>query len=133
MKFNWKVINDLFPNELLEKIEAEREKTPLLYGWPSCPGDPYGHWNHSFAGTGRWNEAECSHLLPPLLRECWELLREGAMALNPVLLRCYLNGYTYGTEGYVHTDSDQTDCTTMVVYLCNAWHPDWAGETVLFD
>jgi hypothetical protein len=49
---------------------------------------------------------------------------------NHALIRCYVNGYTYGTDGYFHTDSSREDETTVVVYINENWDIDWAGETV---
>jgi hypothetical protein len=49
------------------------------------------------------------------------------------LVRCYANGYTYGTDGYFHTDSDRDGDLTVIIYICDEWPMDWAGETVCTD
>ena len=36
------------------------------------------------------------------LKRAWEFLRDTQLP-NDVLIRCYLNGYTYGTDGYFHS------------------------------
>jgi hypothetical protein len=45
----------------------------------------------------------------------------------------YLNGYTYGTDGYFHADSLRPDEHTTILYVNDYWEPDWAGETVFLD
>jgi hypothetical protein len=130
---SWKVCDSILPPLLLEKVETKINSSQYSYGWVSLPGDPHGHWHHEFTNTGRFNEAECSHLLTGPVSECWDFLRAGYLSRYPVLLRCYLNGYTYGTDGYAHTDSDHSDCATMVFYNCKEWYRDWGGETVLFN
>src|SRR5258707_1275606 len=58
----------------------------------------------------------------------------GSPALKKsVLIRCYLNGYTYGTDGYFHSDSNRADEHTVIVFMNDEWEPDWAGETVFLD
>lgn len=69
--------------------------------------------------------------LGPLLC-AWEFLRDTQLA-NDVLIRCYLNGYTYGTDSYFHFDSQRPDEHTTIVYMNDYWDPDWAGETVFLD
>ena len=48
---------------------------------------------------------------------------------DSALVRCHLNGYTYGTDGYFHTDSQRSDEHTTILYMVDHWQPDWAGET----
>jgi hypothetical protein len=57
------------------------------------------------------------------------------------LLRVYINAYTFGTDGYAHTDDIWISkkfgadalSETIIVYLNEQWDIDWAGETVVFD
>jgi hypothetical protein len=44
-----------------------------------------------------------------------------------------MNAYTYGTEGYFHTDSARDDDRTAIIYMVDQWDPDWAGETAFLD
>jgi hypothetical protein len=52
-------------------------------------------------------------------------------------MRSYFNGYTYGTEGYLHRDQnlpvDNYAQETILVYCNSEWKPDWAGETQFFS
>ena len=55
------------------------------------------------------------------------------------LLKAYVNGYTYGTDAYLHRDDSwitkqygkNSVSETIIVYLNENWNPDWAGETVI--
>jgi SM-20-related protein len=49
------------------------------------------------------------------------------------LIRCYANGHTYGSDGTLHTDSTRPGTYTCVYYPHQMWHPNWGGETVLFN
>jgi hypothetical protein len=59
--------------------------------------------------------------------DAWDLIRN--KHTGPALVRCYANGYQYGTDGYFHTDSVRADEQTVIIYICDKWEPDWAGET----
>jgi hypothetical protein len=132
------VLDDFLPRagyyELADLISNE----PLVYGSRSNPTtDPHGHWTRGFAQAGLMNLADVSSdlglddRLGPLMR-AWEFLRDTQLA-NDVLIRCYLNGYTYGTDSYFHVDSQRPDEHTTIVYITDYWDPDWAGETVFLD
>lgn len=59
------------------------------------------------------------------------LLPEGSRVYD-----CYINGNTYGTEGYPHIEvfGRRRDWQyTALIYCSRAWKPEWAGETVFFD
>jgi hypothetical protein len=62
----------------------------------------------------------------------WEFLRDTRLE-SDLLIRCYLNGYTFGTDGYFHADSERPDEHTTILYMNDHWDPDWAGETVFLD
>src|SRR5262249_28305801 len=66
------------------------------------------------------------------LSAAWKTLRDRHL-WDGVLIRCYLNGYTYGTEGYFHTDSARSTDRTSVIYVVDEWEPDWAGELAFLD
>jgi Rps23 Pro-64 3,4-dihydroxylase Tpa1-like proline 4-hydroxylase len=48
-------------------------------------------------------------------------------------IRAYANAYTFGTEGYIHTDSTIATDMTYLIYLNEEWDRDWAGETLFFN
>jgi hypothetical protein len=46
---------------------------------------------------------------------------------------CYINGLTFGTEAYPHTDFGEKGNVSVIIYLCESWNSYWAGETAFFD
>lgn len=115
------------------------------FGWKSDPkADPYAFWHKHFAGSvhpdhflkeghGRqYDSAEELQRNAPLIHEMWEHLRETTLS-GHVLIRCYANGHTFGSDGSVHTDLLVEHSFTSVYYPHQRWEPNWGGETVLFD
>ena len=107
------------------------------YGWPQGTSDPYSHWNIDFLESGLHNQKNLERKLRETagfepLAGIWDSLQAGPL-YGHHLVRCYANAHTYGVEGYIHTDSKQTDNYTAVVYLNPVWKPEWGGELVLFD
>lgn len=132
------VLDDFLPAAGYYELADLMSKEPLVYGSRSnSRTDPHGHWSRGFVDGGLMNLADLSSdlgredRLAPLAR-AWEFLRDTHFA-NDVLIRCYLNGYTYGTDSYFHFDSQRPDEHTTVVYMNDYWEPDWAGETVFLD
>jgi hypothetical protein len=90
-----------------------------------------------FVTDTSYNLADVSHELEKnpryaVLNEAWNFLRNNHLE-DGRLIRCYLNGYTYGVDGYFHSDSQRADEHTAIVYMNDEWEPDWAGETVFLD
>jgi len=129
------VLDDFLPwstyNTLAELVSRE----PLVYGSRSSfKADPHGHWSREFVAGGPHNLADVSDSLEAdeavaPVHAAWKFLRD-TRPTSSVLIRCYLNGYTYGTDGYFHTDSGRADEHTAILYVNDYWEPDWAGETV---
>jgi 2OG-Fe(II) oxygenase superfamily len=132
--------------ELLDGINTKYIKTGLAYGWPSNTDKKYdqGHWNKEILVNSTVYPFDMS-MLPQIdrhteVKKLWEIIKERA-GLDRALLRVYVNGYTYGTDGYAHIDDvwikkkfgEDALSETTVVYLNENWHVDWGGETVMFD
>lgn len=49
-----------------------------------------------------------------------------------VYTRIYLNGHTFGQQGYFHTDDDDLEGRTLLIYCNNSWKVEYCGATV-FD
>jgi Rps23 Pro-64 3,4-dihydroxylase Tpa1-like proline 4-hydroxylase len=132
------VIDDFLPSDLYEDLARLIAKEPMEYGSRSnSKTDPHGHWTRQFIAAGRYNLADFSDLLESeerlgAVNAAWKFLRDSQLT-DSVLIRCYLNGYTYGTDGYFHTDSRRADEHTVVLYMNDQWDPDWAGETTFLD
>jgi SM-20-related protein len=133
-----RVFENFLPARAYDSLAAFVSSEPMAYGSRSnFKTDPHGHWSRAFVAAGRHNLADVAPLLEQRedfapLRSAWHFLRDNHLA-NSVLIRCYLNGYTYGTDGYFHADSERLDETTTIVYLTDHWEPDWAGETAFLD
>ncbi|HKD44692.1 MAG TPA: 2OG-Fe(II) oxygenase [Candidatus Angelobacter sp.] len=107
---------------------------PWSYGSKSNgETDPHGHWSYKPFHDDR---ANLSNLLPikgvPAFDIVWQAISssEVVRAHQAVPIRVYANGYTYGTDGYFHTDSSRSDEMTYMLYAVPKWDRDWAGETV---
>lgn len=121
----------------------------FAYGWKSDSTnvDDPGHWNKLIVGKRKASEdsVDVRNNKEFVDSEIYHVWQDIVCALgNRNLLRCYFNGYTYGTEGYIHKDSiptlknyngQQWKQETILIY-CNPedqWDSNWAGETVFFD
>lgn len=114
----------------------------LTYGWPSSTKDyDYGHWNKMVL-KGSKHYIIDNTILPfikkhPEVEMMWNLIQPKIGRRK--LLRVYVNGYTYGTDAYLHRDDTwiaekyNALSETIIVYLNDDWNPDWAGETVIMD
>lgn len=129
------VLDDFLPRPTYDSLAQFISTQPLVYGSRSnFKTDPHGHWSRDFVAAGPHNLADVAHLLgaddtvAPLYA-AWKFLQDNHFP-DGVLVRCYLNGYTYGTDGYLHTDSQRPDEHTTILYINDYWEPDWAGETV---
>ena len=115
----------------------------MRYGWKANSRASYdqGHWNrrilNDFKGWDYDHGAMPMINHHPEVKILWEGIQQ---ALGPrTLVRVYVNGYTYGTDGYIHTDDIETKrkygdtaiSETVIVYLNKEWNIDWSGETIV--
>src|SRR5262249_31001180 len=132
------VLDDFLPPDIYNKLARFVINEGMSYGMRSnSRTDPHGHWSRRFVTAGRSNLADVSYLLDGVeefaaINAAWAFIKQTRLN-DGVLLRCYLNGYTYGTDGYFHSDSDRPDEHTAIVFMNERWDPDWAGETVFLD
>jgi hypothetical protein len=129
------VLDDFLPPQAYEALARFIAKESLVYGSRSnFKTDPHGHWSRDFAAAGPYNLADVEPVIDAdraidPIKATWAFLRNTNLT-GGVLIRCYLNGYTYGTDGYFHTDSLRRDEHTTILFMNDYWEPDWAGETV---
>ena len=124
-----RVIDNFFPESILGQLDLYLLQMPMRYGWKANnTSDFHGHWNVDFTGHGHNNLADVSSMLTGPLRSAWYWINDEYLPLNR-LIRCYMNGHTYGVDGYYHVDSERYAEDTVVVYLNDNWNPDWGGET----
>lgn len=138
MDDNILVLDDFLPTDAYENLARLVSNEPMA-NWSRCNTgtDPVGRWSRNFAPAGKHNLADVAYVLEETagfhaLHLAWQRLSDAYLRDN-VLIRCYLSGYMYGTDGYVHTHSRHVDEYTALVYMNDNWEPDWAGETVFLD
>jgi hypothetical protein len=129
-----KSYENFFPEEMFKKFIEQYKNVPMRYGWmANNKTDPHGHWNFSIYNSGGHNLADITDKIGNgVVKEMWDHFKE-KIGEDLILLRCYINGHTYGVDGYLHTDSDREDETTTVLYMNEEWFPNWAGETIFMD
>jgi SM-20-related protein len=109
------------------------------YGWRSDPRrNRFAYWHVHFAGGHGGSRRGCERELAafPALRpihRLWQRLSKSVLrGHEPV--RVYANAHTYGVEGYVHVDNDDTENYFSTIYYAHErWNRNWAGETVFYS
>lgn len=130
------VIENFLDENIFNSLLSLSEKGSYTSGWKSAKkNDPHGHWNINFAKipSGAANLADISYSLPEMPKNAWNWIKEKYGLEDVKLLRCYINAHTYGVDGYTHKDSSRDDEWTIVIYLIDKWHVDWAGETIIVE
>jgi hypothetical protein len=129
---NIEKFDNILIEDNLKQIEHDIARKGYTFGWPSNKQDEFGHWNCMFAGQDPDNRQSIEQQLTPPLKQLWTTIKQTVLP-GYTAIRAYSNAYTYGTEGYVHTDSDVDTDRTVLIYLNKEWDRDWAGETVFFN
>jgi len=129
------VIDNFLPEANYKTLREFIQAQPMKYGAKSnSQTDPHGHWSWKPVHDNQQNLANLVGDLPSPLRGIWDFVHVTKLNFPngspPAVIRCYANGYTYGTDGYFHVDSQRSDEQTIIIYICDKWEPDWAGETV---
>jgi len=139
------VVDDCLAAAELEALQGFVLRAPWHYGWKSdAKRDLYSYWHIHLAGslqgpdlddpdTVRYCDdqlAAAPHFAP--VWALWLAVRAKYLPRHRVI-RAYLNGHTYGTEGSIHVDTRYPDQFTVMLYAHPAWSADWAGETLFFD
>lgn len=136
-----RVLDDWMSPKLHTALIGFFQEPIWFYGWKSNTNKtlaPNGHWNVFFAGSLKnENAGSCEQELSDNeffqpITELWQQLKAGPLkGHEPV--RVYANAHTYGTDGYVHTDSEELNYYSTVCYMHQEWHHDWAGDLVFFN
>ena len=108
-------------------------KANWTYGWPSNKDYGFGHWNVDFTQTGKNNPTDVTSRVPAELSPIWQKVNETFFNGQAKLTRCYANRHTFGTEGYIHTDTEREEDQTCVVYMDPEWDVAWGGETSFYS
>lgn len=127
------VKDNVLDKSQLDNILYFINKANWSYGWPSNKDMPYGHWNVDFTKSTKSNPTDVTPRLPPVIMPLWLEVNKVFFGGQARLTRCYANRHTFGTEGYIHTDTEREEDQTCVVYLDKDWDPNWGGETTFYS
>jgi SM-20-related protein len=127
---------ELHDDVLPEALQTRMQEYLLNAAWQfgslsSGNSKAYPYWYRNFGGFNTGNADDCAAEVAkdaPIIADVWEHL--ASVATGQKLIRCYANGYPYGTEGHPHIDSNNPDDRTVMVYANHVWDCSWAGETV---
>jgi len=139
------VVDNLLAEPRRKQIADFLNQGGWRFGWKSnAKTDNFSFWHKHFAGSfytdhydknGQGRQYDCAdelHRKVPLLHGLWLDLEKGPLA-GHTLVRCYANGFPFGSEGSIHTDALSKQSFTSVYYPHDQWHPNWGGETVFFN
>lgn len=120
-----------------------------IYKFLMEPGWGFGAFSHNSPGAPRYwfkhfagyfsdgedrdvniIETELASVRP--IQNLWRRLKQDQLS-GHTLMRCYANGYPYGTEGGVHKDSLDPTHFTAIYYPHSNWSPNFGGETLFFN
>ena len=137
-----RVVDNGLPNNILNDI-IQKYQYSFSYGWKAKTGDSedQGHWNVPICNQ---NPKSLEDLSSTLYEKCdivyilWAYLKNCFIG-ERFLSRVYINGYTYGTDGYIHRDDRFYDelgneshySESIIIYLNKEWKMDWGGETII--
>ena len=127
------VQDNMLNKEVLDACNVVLDASNWSYGWHSNVNIKFGHWNVDITKTDKNNPTDVSNRLPEPFDEVWYEINEKIFQDKAILTRCYANRHTFGTEGYIHTDTERLEDFTVVVYMNDYWEADYGGETVFYD
>lgn len=118
----------------------------MRYGWKSNPRKEYdyGHWHDMILPNSKaigYDHNELPYIQDhPMIQQLWDEIQN--QIGDRVLVRAYVNGYTFGTDAYYHQDdlwikdefgADSVSETILIYMNEEDWDPDWGGETSFID
>jgi SM-20-related protein len=124
---------NLISHELLQKATIWLDNARWSFGWQSNKDIPYGHWNVDIAKTPKENTTDIKDKIPQEFKDIWKEINKEVFNNQAALIRCYANRHTFGTEGFIHTDTTREQDHTVVIYLNEDWHANWGGETTFYN
>ena len=129
--------DDLLPAPMFEQLLSAAARIRWRFGHTNSGNTATRYWHHEVGSGGKRNVEDVSanvrqHPLR-IFSHYQDWLRNTLVPADTKILRYYLNGHTYGTDGWPHTDTERSDELTAVLYLVPTWKPEWCGETVVFN
>jgi SM-20-related protein len=150
MTIETKVIDGFFADQaqlLPAIVDRYVNRRGMKYGWQAINrGFDQGHWNVPISLGSSFIPADIS-AFPwfeqnnPEVAWLWKKINQTipSQTGHPrTLVRAYINGYTFGTDGYAHRDDPWikdkhgVESETFIIYLNDRWDKNWAGETVVY-
>jgi len=146
----YKTIDNFIDQNNVNYIRNKYPLQGMKYGWKANHSvDPHGHWNYRPDERSTLIVKHLPYDISKLsyyrdiysdLFDIWENIKPHLPdGDNTGVNRIYFNGYTYGTDGYIHRDDPwitRQYCEpseTCMVYLNTKWNYQWGGETVLIN
>lgn len=126
------MIDNFLSMKELENLEKLCNEKGYTYGWKANTNVNSFHWNIKFGGSDQHDRLDITvekEDVPELIWKIWTRINRNS---DLRLIRAYVNGYTFGTEGAIHIDSPLPEYKTHMMYINTEWKPEWAGETVFF-
>jgi SM-20-related protein len=123
----------IIDRENLQICNAWLDKANWSYGWHSNKNIPFGHWNVDITKSPVGNTTDLTSRLPKEFKAVWNDINKEFFKDKAVLVRCYSNKQTFGTEGFIHTDTKREQDQTVIVYMNEEWEADWGGETTFYN
>jgi SM-20-related protein len=131
------IFDDALPQDLYKELLLAKRRVGWQWGWNTPSNSDSRYWHHEVGRGRKANTEDVSHFVRqhPIAAYAryMDWLRTHLVPADTKVLRFYLNGHTYGTDGWPHTDTDRGEELTGVLYLNAEWKPEWCGETVVFD
>lgn len=132
--------DDLLVPHWHKKIYGFLQQPGWETGWKSNARNPQAptFLHKHFAGSRKSDhegeeQYDCGDELVEPLSLFWAWLMDNGPMRDHTLVRCYANGYPYGSDGTLHTDSKDPRSFTAIYYPHDRWSPNWGGETVFFN
>lgn len=103
-------------NLLLNELKWE------YIGWTGEPKEPFRHW-----ASYPENEGE--------ILKIWDTLNYSLKfdGFNLKPNKVIVNLFSHGDSSWIHTDTDEDNTYTVLLYLNDYWDINWGGETVLVE
>lgn len=124
-------------------VIVEKHQHSFSYGWRANRknNEDQGHWNVPVCIQDKKSLVDITPVLlgkDEHVHALWIYLKKYFLGERK-LSRVYINGYTYGTDGYIHRDdslfeelgTESPFSETVVVYLNKEWEMNWGGETAI--
>lgn len=133
------ITDDFVPRPLQSAISDVARQPIWKYGWRSnARRDRYCYWHAHVAGGDGESRANCEEELAKSQQfvaayALFKLLQTGPLKGHEPL-RVYLNSHTFGVEGFVHQDNEDTENYFSTIYYVHpVWHANWSGDTVFYN